>query len=145
MQGRMAITQRDGLVVIDDTYNANPDSLRAALEVLRGIECTGRKIAVIGDMLELGPMARRLHAEAGSQLFSSGVDVLLTVGPLACALLEAARQEGLAESASRSFAEPEGAADFLWGMVRSGDVILVKGSRGMQMERVLACFTTSTR
>ena len=144
LPGRLAITQRDGLRIIDDSYNANPASLQAALQVLSELECSGRKIAVLGDMLELGDRSDQLHAEAGRQAVAAGVDFLAAVGPQARGLLESAWEAGLDSSAGRSFPSAEEAGEFLSDWVRPGDAVLVKGSRGMRMERVIACFTTSS-
>jgi len=144
LSGRLSQIQRDGCLIIDDTYNANPASLKVALEVLAGMESPGRRIAVIGDMLELGDQGPRLHAQAGGWVVQSKVDFLITVGPLSKHLLVAARQEGLVEEAGRAFDTTQEAGEFLEGLIHVGDTILLKGSRGMQMERVYVCSTTSS-
>lgn len=144
LPGRLSISERDGLRVIDDTYNANPSSLRAALEVLAGLECPGRRILAIGDMLELGEQAESLHAGAGRWAVESRVDFLVSVGPLARRLLAAAWEHGLPREQGRAFGSPEEAGEFLSGFVKPGDALLLKGSRGTRMEKVLGCFTTSS-
>ncbi len=144
IQGRMAAVEMDGCFVIDDSYNANPTSLKAALDVLRRAECRGRRIAVIGDMLELGPRADLFHEEAGRWVVESRVDFLVTVGGLSRRLAESAQKEGLSSEAVRSFDRPDEAREFFSGLIRPGDTVLLKGSRGMQMERVLPCSTTSS-
>lgn len=144
LPGRLTCASRDGLWIVDDTYNANPGSLRAALDALSEFPRAGRTIAVLGDMLELGGRSEELHAEAGRQAARAGVDGLIAVGPQARRLLEAAWAAGLDRSAGRFFSTPEEAGEFLAETARPGDVVLVKGSRGMQMERVIACFTTSS-
>ena len=145
LPGRLSISERDGLLLLDDSYNANPASLSAALEVMEGIERSGgRKIVVLGDMLELGEGSERLHAQAGRWIVKRHADALVTVGPLARRALEAALETGLLPDAGRSFETPEQAGEFLAGYVRPGDLLLLKGSRGVQMERALACFTTSS-
>ena len=142
MPGRLSCSERDGLLILDDSYNANPASLSVALKVLQGIERPGRKVVVLGDMLELGEQSEALHAQAGCSVMECGADALVTVGRLAKRALAAAWEAGLPSGAGRSFDAPEQAGEFLAGFLRPGDVLLVKGSRGIQMERVLACFTT---
>lgn len=144
LPGRLALTERDGLWIIDDTYNASPSSLQAALQVLSESPRSGRKIAVLGDMLELGDRSEELHAEAGRQVVRAGVDLLIAVGLQAGRLLESAWSAGLVRAAGWSFPTPEEAGEFLLDRVHPGDRVLVKGSRGMRMERVMACFTTSS-
>ncbi len=144
VQGRTAVVEMDGCFVIDDSYNANPTSLKAALDVLRRAECRGRRIAVIGDMLELGPRAGLFHEEAGRWMVESRVDFLVTVGTLSRQLAESAEKDGLSSEAVRSFDRPDEAREFLAKVIQPGDTILLKGSRGMQMERVLPCSTTSS-
>ena len=122
-----------GVTLIDDCYNANPMSMRAALEDLAATaerESHPRKVAVLGDMLELGPGEREFHAEIGERAACAGVDVLVTVGPLAAAMAE--RFPG----AVRSVGEAAEAASLVPGLVHAGDVVLVKGSRGVGLELV---------
>jgi UDP-N-acetylmuramoyl-tripeptide--D-alanyl-D-alanine ligase len=120
------------ITVIDDCYNANPMSMRAALTDLADVAAgaPGRRVAVLGDMLELGPDERRYHAELGEVAGAAGVDVLVTVGPLAAGI--AARFDGeghpVANAAEAAAIVPE--------LVRDGDVVLVKGSRGVGLELV---------
>ena len=144
LPGRLTCLERDGLLILDDSYNANPASLSAALKVLEGIRRPGRKVMVLGDMLELGAQSEALHAQAGRWVVESKADALITVGRLAQRALAAAWEAGLPSGAGRSFDAPEQAGDFLAGFLRPGDALLLKGSRGVQMERVLACFTTSS-
>ena len=144
MPGRLNRSERDGLLILDDSYNANPASLSAALEVLKELRRSGRKVVVLGDMLELGIRSEELHAQGGRWVMESGADALVTVGPLARKALDGAREAGLPSNAGHSFETPEEAGEFLSGFVRPGDAVLLKGSRGIQMERVLACFTISS-
>jgi len=144
LPGRLNQMEKEGVLILDDTYNANPASLDAALQLLRGMERPGRKIAVIGDMLELGERSEELHAQAGITAAGAGLDLLVAVGRFSAFLLKAAREAGMSSEASRSFQTPEEARSFLWDWVRPGDVVLVKGSRGMRMERVLECCTPSS-
>jgi UDP-N-acetylmuramoyl-tripeptide--D-alanyl-D-alanine ligase len=117
------------VLVIDDCYNANPMSMRAALDDLAA-SASGRRIAVLGDMLELGPDEARYHAEIGAHAAQRGVDVLVTVGPLAM-------QMGL-EFGGELHAVPDaaGAAELARELLRPGDTVLVKGSRGVGLEVV---------
>ncbi len=126
----------DGLRILDDTYNANPASVRAALHTLVELRGQGRAIAVLGDMLELGADAEALHAGCGREAAAAGVHALIGVGALAAHACEAARAAGmeLAECA----ADPGAAAARVRELARPGDAILVKGSRGMRMERTVS-------
>jgi UDP-N-acetylmuramoyl-tripeptide--D-alanyl-D-alanine ligase len=128
----------DGVTVIDDSYNANPMSVRAALEDLRATAPPGgaaRRVAVLGDMLELGPSERHYHLEAGRQAAAAGVDLLVTVGPRAAAMAESFGGESYGV---RTAAE---AAPLVRELVRPGDVVLVKGSRGVGLEAVCYSLT----
>ncbi len=128
--GRLCPRRRaDGLWVIDDTYNANPESVAAATRVLAA--ATGRRILVLGDLAELGEESGRLHAEAGSLARSAGVDLLWTVGT-ASAAASAAFGEG-----GRHFAAHAQLADALRESAGPGDYVLVKGSRSARMERIV--------
>ena len=118
-----------GVVVIDDCYNANPMSMRAALDDLAA-SAPGRRVAVLGDMLELGPDERRFHEEIGAHARATGVDLLVTVGPLAAAMAEEFGGE------SEEVATAAEAAALLPSLVREGDTVLVKASRGVGLEVV---------
>jgi UDP-N-acetylmuramoyl-tripeptide--D-alanyl-D-alanine ligase len=123
--------------VLDDSYNANPHSVARALETLVGLRGPGaRAIAVLGDMFELGDHADALHAQVGRGAASAGVDLLVTVGPLSRHAADAARGAGLAET--HAFDEPGDAAKLVREHARAGDVVLVKASRGMRLERVVS-------
>jgi UDP-N-acetylmuramoyl-tripeptide--D-alanyl-D-alanine ligase len=117
------------VLVIDDCYNANPMSMRAALDDLAE-SASGRRVAVLGDMLELGPQAARFHAEIGGYAGECGVDVLVTVGPLAASMGPQFGGElhGTDDAAA--------AAALLRELVAPGDTVLVKGSRGVGLEVV---------
>jgi UDP-N-acetylmuramoyl-tripeptide--D-alanyl-D-alanine ligase len=135
--GRLALLKgKNGLRIIDDTYNANPASVKAALETLKETRGTGRTIAVLGDMLELGAASEAAHLDVGRTVATSGVDVLITLGLRA----ERIRQGALAGSGVRGFAavNHDGAAERVLDLAEAGDTVLVKGSRGMAMEQVVA-------
>jgi UDP-N-acetylmuramoyl-tripeptide--D-alanyl-D-alanine ligase len=119
-----------GATVINDCYNASPLSVRAALDELASETPAGRRIAVLGDMLELGAEEASLHREIGSAAQAAGVDVLVTVGPRAAAMLETFDGE------SYAVADAGEAASLAGEVVDAGDVMLVKGSRGVGLEVV---------
>ncbi|MCL6447685.1 MAG: UDP-N-acetylmuramoyl-tripeptide--D-alanyl-D-alanine ligase [Armatimonadetes bacterium] len=135
---RVEITDREGITVINDAYNANPSSMRAALDVLARVAGPRRKIAVLGDMLELGALAAAGHHQVGEAVKTSGVDYLVTVGELAREIAAAAREKGFPAENIRQTAAAEEAAAVLKNLLAPGDVMLVKGSRGMQMEKIIA-------
>jgi UDP-N-acetylmuramoyl-tripeptide--D-alanyl-D-alanine ligase len=127
-----------GVTVLDDSYNANPLAVRRALEVLAADTHASRRIAVLGEMLELGPESTQLHEECGRAAVSAHVDRLLTVGGApARALGLAAIAAGLAPEAVTHVADSTAAADVAVGLVQAGDLVLVKGSRGVRLERVV--------
>jgi UDP-N-acetylmuramoyl-tripeptide--D-alanyl-D-alanine ligase len=123
----------EGVTVIDDCYNANPMSVRAALDDLAATaerEHHSRRVAVLGDMLELGSTENELHAEIGGYAQASGVDLLLTVGPRAEAMAERFRGE------VRPVGDAAEAAEVLPGLLQAGDLVLIKGSRAVGLELV---------
>lgn len=130
------VPSRRGFVVIDDTYNAGPPSVRSALKTLAMME-GGRKIAVLGDMLELGEHALDAHLEIGRAVKEAGVDQLVVVGQLAKLIARGAIDAGMPVSAVSEFDDSWCAAKELPGKLRERDVVLVKGSRAMKMERVV--------
>ena len=121
-----------GVTIINDAYNASPASMRAAVEVLAEA-APGRKFAALGDMLELGGQAEALHAAVGELLAARGVNAVVTVGKLASHIAAKAASLGVAAYACE---DCDQAASQLKSLLRSGDTVLVKGSRGMRMERV---------
>jgi UDP-N-acetylmuramoyl-tripeptide--D-alanyl-D-alanine ligase len=127
----------NGATILDDSYNSNPEAARSMIDVLSGWPAQ-RRIAVLGEMLELGRKAEELHRELGAYAAQSGVDVLIGVRGASKSLVEAGRQNGLADGAALFFDEPEEAGEFLRTLVRNGDAVLFKGSRGSHVERALA-------
>jgi UDP-N-acetylmuramoyl-tripeptide--D-alanyl-D-alanine ligase len=125
-----------GAVLFDDAYNANPASMRAALETLATLSA-GRRIAVLGDMLELGPEEERWHRELGAAV-AGRADLLVCVGPRAGILGDGAVAAGLAEGAVFRVASADEAAELLSGMLASGDTVLFKASRAVGLERAVA-------
>ena len=126
----------EDIVLIDDCYNANPMSMRSALDDLAQT-APGRRVAVLGDMLELGPDERRFHREIGAHAAARDVDVLVTVGPLAAEMAPAfAVTDAHSVAEAHSVADAPAAAELLKGLLAPGDTVLVKGSRGVGLERV---------
>ena len=133
-----------GVTVVSDCYNANPDSMRAALETFG---CTpprggGRRVAVLGDMLELGPESERLHDGIGAQAARAGLDALWAVGGYARCVADAAEKGGVAGPVVHA-PSLEDVTPQILEYLRSGDVLLVKGSRSMRMERLVERFRDS--
>jgi UDP-N-acetylmuramoyl-tripeptide--D-alanyl-D-alanine ligase len=124
-----------GARLYDDSYNANPASMQAALETLAAVPA-GRRIAVLGDMLELGSEEERFHREAGRGA-AAGADLLLLVGERAAWIGQGAVEAGLAADAVRRVASAEEAAALLSENLASGDVVLFKGSRGVGLDRAV--------
>jgi UDP-N-acetylmuramoyl-tripeptide--D-alanyl-D-alanine ligase len=132
---RLNIKGKNGMKVIDDTYNASPDSMKAAIDVL--ISTKGfRKLAILADMFELGENSDSFHAEVGKYAAESGVDHVLAVGTHAKHIADAAAQI-LGEDKVHYYATKELLMNDIGSMISSGDVILVKGSRGMAMDQVV--------
>lgn len=128
-----------GATVLDDTYNSSPAALQRSLEVLAASRPDGRRLAVIGEMLELGDEAVRLHDECGAAVAASAVERLITVGGAAARQLGlAAIRHGLPADAVTHVATSDEAATLVSGELRSGDLLLVKGSRGIGTDRVVA-------
>jgi UDP-N-acetylmuramoyl-tripeptide--D-alanyl-D-alanine ligase len=123
------------VVILNDTYNANPESMAAALSALSSF--TGRKVAVLGDMLELGDISNAAHEEAGRLAAKAGVDILVAVGRWSKALSDGALEAGLRPGAVFSFADKLEAQGNVPGLLRQGDTVLVKGSRAVGLEFVV--------
>ena len=122
---------------INDAYNASPSSMRAAIETTAALYA-GRKIAVLGDMLELGAAAEEAHRDIGERVAALGFAALVTYGPQARWMHEAAKAAGCICHHAETHAE---AADVLRSLLTDGDTVLFKGSRGMRMEQVIAQMT----
>ena len=135
VKGRCVWREAGGVQILDDSYNANPVSLRAALETVAARRRSGRLVIVLGDMLELGDIADEAHREAGRQVAALGVDELLGVGPRARLAVLEAHACGLGEA--RSVSTFEDTVAHLLKRLVPGDVVLVKASRGMRLERVV--------
>ncbi|MFN2541679.1 MAG: UDP-N-acetylmuramoyl-tripeptide--D-alanyl-D-alanine ligase [Chthoniobacterales bacterium] len=137
-KARLQIKHIHGVQFIDDSYNANPDSMKAALRTLVELDTDGKRIAVLGEMRELGEESGRGHAEVGEAAADLGIDYLIAVGEIARAMADAARAAGLQNAhAARSTNE---AASMLMDIAAPGDLVLIKGSRAARTELVLEEF-----
>jgi UDP-N-acetylmuramoyl-tripeptide--D-alanyl-D-alanine ligase len=128
--------ERNGVIIYNDCYNANPEAVCVMLDVLASTPAT-RRIAVLGEMLELGASAEALHRQIGRYVVDRGIDVLIAIRGAARCMVDAAVAAGLSDGAAYFFEDPATAGDLVRQMVRSGDAILFKGSRGVQVERAL--------
>jgi UDP-N-acetylmuramoyl-tripeptide--D-alanyl-D-alanine ligase len=140
LAGHMRIV--DGIkktLIIDDTYNSSPEPTKSALKTLASIQIRegAERYAVLGDMLELGPETENLHREIGMAAALSKIDVLVTVGEASKHTASAAREAGMDEHRVISFADSNSAGRYLQDAIKEGDVILVKGSQGVRMERIV--------
>ena len=128
-----------GVLIFNDCYNSNPDAVRAMLEVLRDTPAR-RRIAVLGEMLELGRWAEPLHRDVGNYAAVCGLDVLVGIRGAACHMVDAVKRAGLTAGAAFFFDDPEEAGRLLRTLAQPGDAILFKGSRGVHVERALEKF-----
>lgn len=140
-KGRMnLISGIKNTLIIDDTYNASPIPVEAALDVLRSIKLPAeddKKFAVLGDMLELGSFSEEGHKQVGRAAAKSNVDYLVTVGERSRDIARAALLAGMSEDRVSNFSTPEEAGLFVQGKMKQGDLVLIKGSQGMRMEKVV--------
>ncbi len=134
---RMELKTVRGVTLINDAYNANPVSLEAAARALHQMECTGRKILVVGDMLELGPRSAESHRKLGKVIASLGFDYLFGIGTDAAQLLASATKHGMSEHDLHLAASNDRLAEVLASLAAAGDTILFKGSRGMHLEEAI--------
>jgi UDP-N-acetylmuramoyl-tripeptide--D-alanyl-D-alanine ligase len=126
-----------GVLLVDDCYNANPASMRAALATLRTLAGSGRAVAALGDMLELGAAEADLHRELGADAARAGLAALATFGPRTRLTHEAALAAGVPAADAFHTEDPQALSAFVRERLRPGDVLLVKGSRGMKLERLV--------
>lgn len=125
--------------LIDDTYNSSPESALLAIDVLRRIkvDASAGKYAVLGDMLEIGSYTEEGHALVGKKVFESGIDQLIAVGEKARDFIRGAKEAGMEDEYIFYFDRPEEAGRFLQNRIKAGDVLLIKGSQGARMEKVV--------
>jgi len=127
---------KGGEILINDSYNANPSSMELALETLVEAKGKGRAIAVLGDMLELGNFAKEAHEQIGKKMSELPIDFLLAMGEKAPVVIESAIRHGFPMEKARIVESHSEAISLLRQMIQNGDWILVKGSRGMAMEKI---------
>ncbi len=137
---RMEQVMVGGVRFVNDCYNANVPSMKAALHAIRETPCAGRKIAVLGDMLELGEHAQRAHLDIGAMAANSGLATLVTVGLTAKWIAEAAVDAGMEMHRVLPVGSATEAAESLHSLAHEGDIVLLKGSRKLQLEKILESF-----
>jgi UDP-N-acetylmuramoyl-tripeptide--D-alanyl-D-alanine ligase len=134
---RLQVSRVHGMTLLNDAYNANPASMRAALETIRELPSPGRRVAVVGDMRELGRHAARYHRETGEFAAQSKLDVLICVGTSAKLIARAAEEAGMPRSRIRQYPDSPTAARAVPRWLKKGDLVLFKASRGVQLETVV--------
>lgn len=135
-KGRMnLIAGKNGSTLIDDTYNSSPDAVFAALDTLAGLECSGKKIAVLGDMMELGQYSAEEHRAVGRKVVGI-VDMLVAVGPRTKSLVEEALGHGMKTESVMWYPSSTDAGEGLVSQISTGDIVLIKGSQSPRLERV---------
>lgn len=132
---RQNLTEYDGIKVIADCYNASPDSMQAALQVISSVECTGKRIAVLGDMLELGTLSGEFHKKVGKMAAESKIDLLLCYGAEALHICEGAKEAGFSQVFH--FQDKESMVSYIDGILQKGDAVIFKASRGIRLEQVM--------
>ena len=123
--------------IIDDTYNSSPQYSKAALEILAEMPSDGRKIAIFGDMLELGKVSEAAHRAVGKKLVELGIEYLFVVGERSRDIARGAKEAGMSDDKIYHFPYTMEAGVFLQERLKQGDVVLIKGSRGSKMEQVV--------
>jgi UDP-N-acetylmuramoyl-tripeptide--D-alanyl-D-alanine ligase len=135
---RGELTKAGGVTIVDDSYNSNPRALSKALSTMAGESRFARRVALIGEMLELGETSEALHRAAGEEAATSGLAALVAVGGApARALADGAVHGGMSPSAVHYLPDSASAADFAVTLIKPGDLVLVKGSRGIRMDVVV--------
>ncbi|MGN0162318.1 MAG: UDP-N-acetylmuramoyl-tripeptide--D-alanyl-D-alanine ligase [Candidatus Ornithomonoglobus sp.] len=130
---RLEIIEHNGIEIINDCYNSSPDSIRAALKVLKA-SAKSNKLAILGDVLEMGDFAEKAHYDLGKDVAESGIDMLITAGENAARIAEGAKDSGFDNV--KVYETTEDAAQAIDGLVKSGDSVLVKASHGMHFEKI---------
>ncbi|MEA2338569.1 MAG: UDP-N-acetylmuramoyl-tripeptide--D-alanyl-D-alanine ligase, partial [Thermoanaerobaculia bacterium] len=137
---RGIILDAGGATIYDDTYNSNPYALGRALTLMEQADVSGRRIAVIGDMLELGDKELDYHRDAGRAIPKS-VDTVIGVGKRSRALLDGAREAGFGDDKLHHFDDAQSAGEFLRTFIRPEDLVLIKASRGIGLDRIVNMLT----
>lgn len=131
---RFEVVRRDGVIIVNDAYNASPASMRAAIQTVSTVY-EGRKIAVLGDMLELGEISEKVHKNIGAELVKNNFEILITLGELGKFIAQGAEDAGLKNIFTTSTHEQ--AAKKILAIMQEGDTILFKASHGMHMEKII--------
>jgi len=137
-KARLQIKEINGVQFLDDSYNANPDSMKAALQTLVELDTDGKRIAVLGEMRELGEETQRGHEEVGEEAAAFGIDQLIGIGEMGAVISRAAEDAGLEKSAV--VGSTSEAAELLRNIAVPGDLVLIKGSRLARTENVIEAF-----
>ncbi len=143
--GRFVVKEGERFTVVDDSYNANPRSMQASLETFGAISGGAARILVLGDMLELGTFSEEEHLELGRRAARIDPALLCVTGQYAECVARGAAEEGCPASRVILFQEPDTVAERILKSMRGGDWVLVKGSRGMALERVVNALEASER
>lgn len=134
---RQGTSDINGVKIIADCYNSSPDSAKSALHTLSQIESKGKKIAVLGDMLELGKISRELHRTVGEAVAENGIDTLLCFGEMSEYYVKGAVKKGFDEKNAKVFMSKSELAEYLNNIMKKGDAVLFKASRGMKFEEII--------
>jgi UDP-N-acetylmuramoyl-tripeptide--D-alanyl-D-alanine ligase len=134
MRGQV-VRFKEGFTLIDDSYNSNPAALKQMIDTLGKIRHSKRRILVAGEMLELGKSSPELHYECGNWAAACGIEVVVAVQGQALELARGAADAGVAES--RFFHDVDSAQEFVYRTIGAGDILLVKGSRGVHLEKIV--------
>ena len=140
---RLQLKKVGGITLINDAYNANPNSMQAALDTVKALPVQGRRVAVLGDMLELGQSSERYHKQIGAFAAQCHVDVLVCVGNEADFIAGAAEQAGMSPHAVSVHPDAASAARSVTQWLHDGDLVLIKGSRGVRLETVAEAITVA--
>ena len=135
----MELSHWGGITIVNDAYNSNPESLKAAIDFVCDLPLNSgnKKILVLGDMLELGDQSETEHRKMGEYLRDKEIDAVLCYGPFSILILEGLGNSRSGSIIKEKFNSHENLARALKGLLQEGDVLLLKGSRGMQLEKVL--------
>lgn len=137
LPGRTEMIEKNGMTILFDAYNANPDSMNAALHLLLKTPCKGRRIALLGEMLELGESSSEAHFELGCKVAQLGINRLIAVGPSAGEIVAGAKSKGMSSDDITINRDAASTAISLKKILKSGDLLLMKASRGMHFEQLL--------
>jgi len=140
---RLQMQKTDGIDLLNDAYNANPNSMRAALDTLGALPTLGRRVAVVGDMRELGKASDRYHREIGEHMAACPIDLIVCVGTQSSLTVEAARLKGYPSERIHHYPDSVAAARAVPNLLRTGDLVLLKASRGIRLELVAQALAES--